>query len=90
MTRMVKSKMSKVVNRYYTKHTKIRCKKIGDALLYSCSAIGATGIFGYDLIKETFSPTAVKIVVGCVLLLGVVGKFLSNFCKQDEKEINES
>jgi hypothetical protein len=77
--------VKKVVGRYYGKQTQKKWKKIGDSLLYGCGAIGATGLIGFDQLKEMITPVGLRIIIVAFLVLGFAGKFLSNFFKDDEK-----
>ena len=58
-------------------------RKLGDAILYGCGSIGATGLIAFDELKEVFSAVELKAVIGGVLILGFLGKFLTNFFKED-------
>lgn len=58
-------------------------RKLGDAILYGCGSIGATGLIAFDELKEIFSEHELKIVIVSVLILGFVGKFLTNFFKEE-------
>lgn len=58
-------------------------RKLGDAILYSCGSVGAGGLIAFEELKEIFAEQELKIVIGSVLVLGFVGKFLSNFFKDE-------
>ena len=58
-------------------------RKLGDAILYGCGSIGATGLIAFDELKELFAEHELKVIIGAVLILGFVGKFLTNFFKED-------
>lgn len=64
----------KKVSKYYTP-TPMKWRKLGDALLGASTTI--TGFSIYNDMKE---------VAIAALLLGVIGKFLSNFFTEDVKE----
>jgi len=72
----------------YYKPTPKKWRQIGDSILYGCGAIGAAGLFGFDNLKETFSATELKAIIGGTLILGFIGKFITNFFKE-EKEVKE-
>lgn len=78
-------KKNKKTGRYYSP-TPAKWRKIGDSILYSCGAIGAGGLIGFDELKGIFSPNELKIIIGGVLILGFVGKFITNFFKEETKE----
>lgn len=69
---------------YYNKATPAKWRKIGDSILYSCGAIGAGGLFGFDELKSIFSATELKIIIGVILILGFAGKFITNFFKEEK------
>ncbi|HRB54022.1 MAG TPA: hypothetical protein PLD87_10130 [Bacteroidia bacterium] len=58
-------------------------RKLGDAILYGCGSIGATGLIAFDELKELFAAHELKIIIGAVLILGFLGKFLTNFFKDE-------
>lgn len=69
----------------YYKPTPKKWRKIGDAILYGCGAMGASGLIAFDQLKDVFSQRELKVIIGGVLIIGFVGKFLTNFFKEDEK-----
>ena len=69
----------------YYKPTPAKWRKIGDSILYVCGAIGATGLIRFDELKDIFSPKELKIIIGAILILGFVGKFITNFFKEESK-----
>jgi hypothetical protein len=69
--------------RHYYKPTPKTWRKIGDAILYGCGSIGATGLLAFDELKTIYSSHQLKVIIGVVLVLGFVGKFLSNFFKAE-------
>jgi len=62
-------------------------RKLGDAILYGCGSIGATGLIAFDELKEVFSSVELKAVIGGVLILGFLGKFLTNFFKEETPQL---
>jgi hypothetical protein len=75
-----------MIKNYY-KPTPAKWRKIGDSILYGFGAIGATGLIGFDELKNIFSPKELKIIIGAILILGFVGKFITNFFKESKDEI---
>ena len=71
--------------KHYWKPTPKKWRKIGDSILFGCGTLGASGLFAFTELKETFGEKELKIIIGIVLALGFIGKFLSNFFK-DEPE----
>lgn len=78
------AKLKKIENRYYST-TPAKWRKIGDAILYGCGVIGAAGLFGFDNLKEVFSPKELKIIIGAFLIFGFLGKFITNFFKDETR-----
>ena len=72
----------------YYKPTPKKWRKIGDSLLYGCGAIGATGLLAFDQLEKVFSAKELKVIIGTILILGFIGKFLTNFFK-DEKQAEQ-
>jgi len=81
----MKTENKKTVSRYYSP-TPAKWRKIGDSILYGCGAIGASGLIGFDELKDIFSPKELKIIIGGILILGFVGKFITNFFKEETKQ----
>ena len=75
-------KITKMKKNYYSPTPK-KWRRIGDALLFGCGAVGATGLIAFDEMKSVFGPKELKWIIGGVLILGFIGKFLSNFFKED-------
>jgi len=75
-----------MIKNYY-KPTPTKWRKIGDALLASAALIGGGGLVAFDELKEIFNSHELKIMIGVTLLIGIIGKFLTNFFKED-KDIN--
>jgi hypothetical protein len=76
---------NKKTSRYYSP-TPAKWRKIGDSILYGCGIVGAAGLFGFDNLKEVFSPNELKIIIGGILILGFAGKFITNFFKEENKQ----
>ena len=68
----------------YYKPTPVKQRKLGDALLATAAFIVGGGLLGYDFMTKMFSPEAVRWTVGIAFIMGVVGKFLTNFAKDDK------
>lgn len=67
----------------YYQPTPAKWRKIGDSLLYACGAIGATGLIAFDELKQIFNETELKWIIGSVLIIGFISKFITNFFKDD-------
>ena len=73
----------------FYKPTPKKWRQIGDAILYGCGTIGATGLIAFDNLKDVFTQGELKIIIGAFLIMGFVGKFLTNFFKEDKTgEVN--
>jgi len=72
------------MNNFY-KPTPKKWRKIGDALLASATVIAVGGVWQFDSLKEIFTSTEIKAMIISSIVLGVIGKFLTNFFKEEEK-----
>lgn len=72
----------------YWKPTPKKWRMIGDALLATATFLVAGGLFSFDSLKEIFSEKTIKFVIGFALVIGVLGKFLTNLFKVDDKPDN--
>jgi hypothetical protein len=70
----------------YWKPTPKRWRKIGDGLLAAASVLAIGGLWQFDNLKEIFTPTEIKTLIVSSIVLGVLGKFLTNFFKEDSSE----
>lgn len=65
--------------KHYWAPTPKKWRKIGDAILAAGTFVTAGALLEYDKMKEIFTPQEVKAVIAVAFVLGVVGKFLTNF-----------
>lgn len=70
----------------YWKPTPKKWRKWGDSLLAVASVLAIGGLWQFDNLKDIFSPTEIKIMIVTSIILGVVGKFLTNFFKEESLE----
>jgi xanthine/uracil permease len=70
----------------YWKPTPKKWRRLGDALLASATVIAIGGVWQFDSLKDIFTPTELKALIITSIGLGVVGKFLTNFFKEDTSE----
>ena len=77
--------ITKIKENYWAKTPKY-ARKIGDSLLAAATVLASGGIWQYDSLKDIFTPGELKVMIVCSILFGVVGKFLSNFFKEEEKK----
>ena len=75
--------------KYYWKPTPKKWRKLGDAFLAVATVIAIGGIWQYDSLKEIFTSQELKIMIVSSIVFGVVGKFLTNFFKDDDTEPQE-
>ena len=71
---------------HYWKPTPKKWRRIGDGLLASASVLAIGGLWQFDNLKEIFTPTEIKGLIITSIVLGVLGKFLTNFFKEDTPE----
>jgi hypothetical protein len=81
------NKLIKIKNmmKHYWSPTPKKWRKLGDSLLAVATVIAIGGIWQWDTLKELFTVTELRAMIGASIALGVVGKFLTNFFKEDEK-----
>jgi hypothetical protein len=69
----------------YKKPTPWTWRKVGDSLLAVASLFGAGGLIAFDQLKQIYTDHELKVMIGSALLVGIIGKFLTNFFT-DEKD----
>lgn len=69
----------KISVKSYWAPTPKKWRKIGDAILAVGTFVTAGALLEYDKMKEIFTPQEVKIIIAAAFVLGVAGKFLTNF-----------
>lgn len=69
----------KISIKSYWAPTPKKWRKIGDAILAVGTFVTAGALLEYDKMKEIFTPQEVKIIIAAAFVLGVAGKFLTNF-----------
>ena len=71
---------------HYWKPTPKRWRRIGDSLLAVASVLAIGGLWQFDNLKDIFTPGEIKIMIVTSIAFGVIGKFLTNFFKEDTPE----
>jgi len=71
-----------MMNKYWAPTPK-KWRKIGDALLAAATIIAVGGIWQFDSLKEIFTSGQLRAMIVTSITLGVIGKFLTNFFKED-------
>lgn len=79
------TQLKKMTNRYW-RPTPKKWRRIGDSLLAVASVLAIGGLWQFDSLKEIFTPDEIRIMIIISVLLGVIGKFLTNFFKEDDSE----
>lgn len=70
----------------YYKPTPTKWRKIGDSLLAVAALFGGGGLIAFDQLKEVYSEHELKVMIGSAIVLGVVGKFLTNFFTNEKSK----
>ena len=65
----------------YWAPTPKKWKKIGDALLATSTMITVGGMMQFENLKEIFTLEQIRWITIAPIILGVIGKFLTNFFK---------
>ena len=68
----------------YWSPTPKKWKKIGDALLATSTVITVGGMLQFENLKEIFTIEQIRWLTIAPIILGVIGKFLTNFFKDPE------
>lgn len=79
--------MNKLIKNYW-KPTSIKMRKIGDSLLAVAALFGGGGLIAFDQLKEVYSEHELKILIGSAIVLGIIGKFLTNFFTESKIDKN--
>jgi uncharacterized protein (DUF2062 family) len=76
------TKFKKITSSYW-KPTPKKWRRIGDSLLAVASVLAIGGLWQFDNLKDIFTPFEIKVMIVSSIVLGVVGKFLTNFFKEE-------
>ena len=79
------TKFKKITSSYW-KPTPKKWRKIGDTLLAVSSVLAIGGLWQFDNLKDVFTPFEIKAMILSSIVFGVVGKFLTNFFKEETPE----
>lgn len=77
--------MKKALKNYWAPTPK-KWRKIGDAILAAGTFVTAGALLEYDKMKEIFTAQEVKAIIAIAFVLGVAGKFLTNFFTIEDKK----
>jgi hypothetical protein len=78
---MIKKVNSLMCN--YWKPTPKKWRKMGDALLAVASILSIGGLWQFENLKDVFTSNELKVMIVLSIVLGVIGKFLTNFFVED-------
>ena len=78
---MIKKVNSLMCN--YWKPTPKKWRKMGDALLAVASILSIGGLWQFDNLKDVFTSNELKVMIVLSIVLGVIGKILTNFFVED-------
>lgn len=73
----------KIAN-YWGKTPK-KWRKLGDSMLVISTFLATGGLFEMDALKEIYTPQQIKNFISVIMVIGVSGKFLTNFFSEEEK-----
>ena len=79
------TKLKKITSSYW-KPTPKKWRRIGDSLLAVASVMAIGGLWQFDNLKDIFTPFEIKLMIVSSIVLGVIGKFLTNFFKEETTE----
>jgi hypothetical protein len=75
---------NKIIIKNYWKPTPKKWRRLGDSLLAVATVLSIGGIWQFDILKDIFTQTELKGLIITSIILGVVGKFMTNFFKESE------
>jgi hypothetical protein len=79
------TKFKKITNSYW-KPTPKKWRKLGDTFLAVSSVMAIGGLWQFDNLKDIFTAFEIKSMIVSSIALGALGKFLTNFFKEETSE----
>lgn len=76
----------KKITRSYWKPTPKKWRKLGDTFLAVSSVLAIGGLWQFDNLKDIFTVFEIKSMIVTSIALGALGKFLTNFFKEETPE----
>lgn len=73
----------------YYHPTPKKWRKVGDAILAVSVFVTSGGLLAFDTLEKIFTAHELKVIIGCAFVLGVIGKFLTNLFKEEDKKSPE-
>jgi hypothetical protein len=74
----------------YWAPTPKKWRKIGDALLAASTITSLSGMWQFENLKEVFTIDQIRWLIVSPMILGVVGKFLTNFFTESRSKDPQS
>lgn len=74
-----------IMKNYYEPTPK-KWRKLGDSLLAASTLMSLGGVWQFENLREIFTDGEIKIVIIAPMVLGVIGKFLTNFFTDSKSE----
>jgi hypothetical protein len=79
------TKLKKITSSYW-KPTPKKWRKLGDTFLAVSSVMAIGGLWQFDNLKDIFTAFEIKSMIVSSIALGALGKFLTNFFKEETPE----
>jgi hypothetical protein len=79
------TKLKKITSSYW-KPTPKKWRKLGDTFLAVSSVMAIGGLWQFDNLKDIFTAFEIKSMIVSSIALGALGKFLTNFFKEETSE----
>jgi hypothetical protein len=79
------TKFKKITSSYW-KPTPKKWRKLGDTFLAVSSVLAIGGLWQFDNLKDIFTAFEIKSMIVSSIALGALGKFLTNFFKEETPE----
>lgn len=79
------TKFKKMTSTYW-RPTPKKWRRVGDSLLAVASVLAIGGLWQFDNLKDVFTTNEIRSMIIISIILGVVGKFLTNFFKEETSE----
>jgi len=73
----------KIKHSYYKSPTPAFWRKIGDSLLAVAALITIGGMWNFETLKEIYTIREIKFMIGGSIVFAIIGKFLTNFFKEE-------
>ncbi|MEO6901531.1 MAG: hypothetical protein ABI241_00425 [Bacteroidia bacterium] len=81
---MIKDKRFTLKN--YWSPTPKSMRKLGDAMVAATAIIATGGAWQYDTLRDVFTPKEIRWAIAITIAACAIGKFLTNFFKDNEEE----